>query len=135
MYCVLCAVYCTGSQLKHTHTHITGLHSTSTATYTQHSHIHTAHAKRIIFMRDGILVSEVSVEQLFAACHLPGNNCDTMKVLCLERYVTTGPVGSESKMPFWSKENYSHGLHMNPSTRVPSVWYHCGRVVNSDLLL
>ena len=92
-------------------------------------------AKRINFMRDGIWVSEVSFEQLVAARHLPGNDRDTMKVLCLERYVTTGPVGSEPKIPFRSKENYSHGLHMNRSTRVPSVWYHCGRVVHSDLLL
>ena len=92
-------------------------------------------AKRIIFMRDGIWVSEVSFEQLVAARHLPGNDRDTMKVLCLERYVTTGPVGSEPKIPFRSKENYSHGLHMNHSTRVPSVWYHCGRVLHSDPLL
>ena len=34
-------------------------------------------AKRIIFMRDGIWVSEVIVEQLVAACHLPGNDRDT----------------------------------------------------------
>ena len=87
-------------------------------------------AKRIIFMRDGVWVSEVSFEQLVAARHLPGNDRDTMKVLCLERYVTTGPVGSEPKIPFRSKENYSHGLiHMNRSTRVPSVgdmWGACG---------
>ena len=56
-------------------------------------------AKRIIFMRDGIWVSEVSFEQLVAARHLPGNDRDTMKVLCLERYVTTGAVGSEPKIP------------------------------------
>ena len=55
-------------------------------------------AKRINFMRDGIWVSEVTFEQLVAACHLPGNNRDTMKVLCLERYVTTGAVGSRPSL-------------------------------------
>ncbi len=96
-------------------------------------------AKRIILSRDGMWVGDVRFEQLWSRradfCLECGNDRDTMKVLCLERYVTTGAVGSEPKIPFRSKENYSHGLHMNRSTRVLSVWYHCGRVVHSDLLL
>ena len=45
-------------------------------------------AKRINFMRDGIWVSEVTFEQLVAACHLPGNDRDTMEVPHSERCVS-----------------------------------------------
>ena len=76
-------------------------------------------AKRIIFMRDGIWVSEVSFEQLVAARHLPGNDRDTMKVLCLERYVTTGAVGSEPKIPCRSRIKIDPGPTLTVSVCIP----------------
>lgn len=76
-------------------------------------------AKRIIFMRDGIWVSEVTFEQLVAACHLPGNDRDTMKVLCLERYVTTGAVGSEPKIPCRARIKISPGPTLTVSVCIP----------------
>ena len=76
-------------------------------------------AKRINFMRDGIWVSEVSFEQLVAARHLPGNDRDTMKVLCLERYVTTGAVGPEPKIPCRARIKISPGPTLTVSVCIP----------------
>jgi len=95
-------------------------------------------AKRINFMRDGIWVSEVTFEQLVAACHLPGNDRDTMKVLCLERYVTTGAVGSEPKIPCRARIKISPGPTLTVSVLYQSVyrrvWCHCDCVVSGDCL-